>query len=81
MDLICVRCGEPWSVDFVLHEAEQGEFKRKGGVITHCPCCPKEKPKHDKEREEKLEAIKAIGDVLGDDIDGMAAEIEDLGLI
>ena len=80
MDLLCVRCGEPWDIDYVLHEEPEG-FKRKGGVITHCPCCPKEKPKHSKEMEAKLEAVKAIGDILGDDIDAMAADLEDFGLI
>lgn len=79
MDLICTRCGEPWEMDYVLHD-DPGSFKRKGGVIFHCPACPKAVPKLDKETEYKLEVARALGDVLGDDIDGLAAELEDLGL-
>jgi hypothetical protein len=82
MDLICVSCGEPWEMDYVLHD-EPNEFKRKGGVITKCPCCPKDgsKPVLDNESKAKLEIIESLGDVLGDDVDGFAAELEDLGLL
>ena len=33
MDLYCTRCGEPWELDDVLHDAEDGEFRRSGGRI------------------------------------------------
>ena len=44
--------------------------------VVHCPCCPKDsKPDPDKA------AIKAgIVEILGDDQDAIAAELEDLGL-
>jgi hypothetical protein len=80
MDLICVNCGEPWDVDYVLHE-EPKEFVRKGGVIKHCPCCPKEKPVLDRQTKFRTEAARALGEILGDDIDGLACELEDLGII
>jgi hypothetical protein len=82
MDIICTHCGEPWEMDYVLHDAPE-EFKRKGGVITHCPSCPKDgsKPKLDEKTEIKLEAAKEIGELLGDDIDGVAAMLEDFGLV
>ncbi len=53
MDLVCTRCGEPWDVDYVLHEEPEG-FKRKGGRIDHCPVCPKLKPEHSREEQERL---------------------------
>ena len=82
MDIICTNCGEPWNLDYVLHDAPQ-DFKRKGGVITCCPYCPADgsKPKLDEKTEIKLEAAKEIGELLGDDIDGMAAMLEDMGLV
>ena len=82
MDLICVNCGEPWDMDSVLHDAPQ-DFKRNGGVIKHCPSCPKDGsvPKLDPKERERLEIIESLGEVLGHDIDGFAAELEDFGLI
>jgi hypothetical protein len=80
MDLICVNCGEPWDMDHVLHDASE-DFVRKGGVITRCPCCPKTgKPKLDDKTRMKLEAAAEIGEILGDDVDGLAAMLEDFGL-
>jgi hypothetical protein len=82
MDLICTNCAEIWGMDYVLHDAP-GEFVRKNGVITKCPCCPKDgsKPKLDEQTEIKLEAAKELGELLGDDIDGVAAMLEDFGLV
>lgn len=80
MDLICIACREPWDMDHVLHE-DPDAFVRKHGVITHCPCCGKRTEPLSNEERDKSEAIAAIGDVLGDDIDGLAAEIENFGLI
>lgn len=81
MDLICTNCGDPWSMDYVLHDAPQ-DFVRKGGVITHCPSCPKNGEKNlDEKTKIRLEAAAEIGELLGDDIDGMAAMLEDFGLV
>jgi hypothetical protein len=81
MDIICINCGEPWSIDYVLHDAPD-EFERTGGVIKKCPCCPKDKkPVLDEKTKMKLEAVEVLGEILGDDIDGLACEIEDLGLV
>jgi hypothetical protein len=82
MDLICVYCGEPWDMDYVLHESPK-DFTRIGGVIKHCPSCPKDgtKPNLDNETKARLEIVESLGDVLGDDIDGLAAELEDFGLL
>jgi len=80
MDLVCIRCGEPWDMDYVRHE-EPEAFKRSGGRIDHCPCCPEEKPKHSAKQQERLDAIAALADLLGDDIDGLAGTLDDFGLL
>lgn len=36
MDLLCLRCGEPWDFDLVLHELPE-QFERQGCVISRCP--------------------------------------------
>lgn len=80
MDLVCTTCGEPWDMDYVLHE-EPESFERVGGNITHCPCCETTSQEDiSPQQREKLEIIENLAELLGDDIDGLAAEIEDLGL-
>ena len=80
MDVICTCCGEPWHIDFVLHDEPQG-FDRRGPLIRACPVCEGERP-HDQSREqrENLDAIAEIALMLGDDIDGFAACLEDFKL-
>ena len=80
MDLVCTRCGEPWDVMYVLHE-EPGAFKRKGGLISWCPTCPKDPPKLDPETRLKLVTVKTMAQLMGDDVDGLAAVLEDSGLL
>ncbi len=77
MDLVCTSCGEPWDLDYVLHE-EPEAFVRKGAAIVSCPCCPEQKGKVTKEQREKLAAARELGELLGDDVDGYAAELADL---
>lgn len=80
MDLICTRCGEPWDVDTVLHDMPD-EFERKGGRITHCPSCPTAKPRLSRATESRLAIISTLADTLGDDVDGLAATLEDFDLL
>jgi hypothetical protein len=82
MDIVCTNCGEPWDIYHVLHDAEPGDFIRTNGVIKKCPCCPKDgEPKLDEKTKMKLEAAAVLGEILGDDIDGLACELEDMGLV
>lgn len=80
MDLVCTRCGEPWDMHHVLHD-EPEDFERHGGVILQCPSCPKEAPKLSDEERKRLETIRTLGELLGDDIDAFAAELEDFDLL
>ena len=80
MDLVCTRCSEPWDMDYVLHDEPEG-FQRRGGRIDRCPLCPETTPKHSPRQQERLDAIREVADLLGDDIDGLAASLEDFGLL
>ena len=80
MDLVCIRCGEPWDIDHVLHD-EPEAFERQNGVIRRCPACPKHEPHLWPEERARLETIRALGEVLGDDIDALAATLEDFDLL
>jgi hypothetical protein len=81
MDLPCINCGEPWDMDYVLHEAPH-EFTRTHGRIDRCPACPTTgNPQLSATERARLEAIATLADILGPDIDGLAAELEDCGLI
>ena len=79
MDLICTSCGEPWAMDYVLHE-EPAAFTRKGSAIVHCPACAASLQDLPIEQRIMLNAARELGELLGDDVDGYAAELEDLGL-
>lgn len=83
MDIMCRICGEPTDIDY-LHDvaAEQGSTfnqVRKGFSAKGCEALG--------ESHNTTSASPAIGlltDLLGDDIDGLAAELEDaemLGLL
>ena len=84
MDIKCHRCGEPWELD-TFHDvaAEQGitfdaamrRFRREGCAGTGWiePCGRTYDPA-------KSMALVELGDMLGDDVDGFAAMIEDFAL-
>ena len=73
MDVICLCCGEPWDVYYVLHDEPDG-FDRNGCVIDSCPCChggrPDDLPQH---QRQWLESVRAMAELLGDDIDAILA--------
>ena len=81
MDLICTCCGEPWDVDHVLHEEPDG-FDRQGGLIRGCPCCHGTPPEGMTEkRRSRLQAVAAVAELLGDDVDGLAGFLDDLNAL
>ena len=95
MDLYCSRCGEPYEVDYVMHDMkilERVDFNTGKG----CPSCKERKicdrknkcsdceqngsdGCHSKmfKRPFRAEAAAMLHDLLGDDVDGIAAEMED----
>lgn len=79
MDLYCTRCGEPWDMDTLLHDDPEG-FDRKGGRITACPACRGQTVNLSEQEAERLAIIGELADLAGDDLDGLAADLEDFGL-
>ena len=73
MDLYCSRCGEPYELDYVMHDMtvlERADFNTGKG----CQSC---KGKEVTKRPFRAELASVLRDVLGDDVDGIAAEMED----
>lgn len=78
MDIRCRRCGEPWGQD-ELHDTPDGLsyeeasrlFRTEGcGVVFDgAPCA--------EAGTETTEMIGVLTDLLGDDMDGLAADLED----
>ena len=81
MDIPCVNCGEPWDLDYVLHDTPYA-FTRTDGRIDRCPACPVNgRPNLSEEERERLATVAELAEMCGDDLDGFAAELEDFGLI
>ena len=73
MDLYCQRCGEPYDFFHVHDEmtsAERNAFLHG----EHCPSC-QGKPVEPRPFRAQLAGV--LADLLGDDTDGLAAEMED----
>jgi hypothetical protein len=79
MDLYCQKCGEPWDMDS-LWDFEEDDYKgaRKDFIKGKgCPSCswgskaPQKAPSG-------ARATSVLMGILGDDIDGVACELEDL---
>lgn len=85
MDIACPRCGEPWDVDSLHLEAEESErsfsevradFAKRGCLALATAFGPQScQPV----RNFKTAATSALFDLLGDDVDGIASELADLG--
>ena len=84
MDLLCQRCGEPWDYLYIRHD-EGPETWNRFRQGKGCPYCEDQPEENFKGRAEDTafarQAQAALGDVLGDDYDGLAAMMEDFGLI
>ncbi len=71
MDLYCQRCGEPWDFFYVSDEMtpeERARFHKGEG----CPTCF---GKPVVKRPFRAQLAAALGEILGDDVDGLAAEM------
>ena len=89
MDVHCCNCGEPWDQYFLRHDLQAEEEHAPGTlaqdgwrfghsclVVLRCPCCPKDGTGLP-DAAERIEATQELADLLGDDEDGLAAELED----
>lgn len=84
MDIYCTRCGEPWEVD-AFHDVadERGvsfgvaveDFRRDGcvatGWVSRCDRAT------GGAAAARAGAMSVLGELLGDDVDGIAAEMAD----
>jgi hypothetical protein len=78
MDIYCLKCGEPWDLIHVMDNKDEFVFAEENtGKITKCPCC-EEVVDLTKEERGRLDSLSALADIMGDDIDGYAAFVEDL---
>jgi hypothetical protein len=79
MDVLCRHCGEPWELDFIHDTSEVSHEDRKRFYAGKgCPSCNGDPSM--KVDTEGTAAMAALVDVLGDDVDGIAASLEDFGL-
>jgi hypothetical protein len=90
VDLYCRICGEPWAIDS-LHDAAEDlqksfkdvsrEFRSKGCEALGLPACagPPSEATDSTYGLRPQEAASALYDLLGDDVDGAAAMLEDMG--
>lgn len=80
MDMLCLRCGEPWVMHHVIHD-EPEEFERKGCIISMCPSCQGKVPELTEAQKDRLDQARTLAVLLGNDIDGYVVELEDNGLV
>lgn len=87
MDLYCPKCGEPWDNEEFHYRAEEtgtsysftaGQFREHGCLALGGRCSPRELEPVALGLT-RAEAASALYDVLGDDMDGAAAMLEDFG--
>ena len=74
MDLYCQRCGEPWDFHGVQHGDMTPEERDRFLRGEDCPACH---GKTVEKRPFRAELASALSDMLGDDVDGLASEMED----
>lgn len=79
MDIKCLHCGEPWDLHHLLHDADPEEEDWNFGAtrteVRECPACAERGPRPDKERAFEEATIIQL---MGDDVDGAAAMLQDL---
>ena len=77
MDIYCPICGEPWAID-TLHDADGLSYKQARASFRIRGCETFE-TKHSESRDNETSALSAmLFDLLGNDVDGIAAEMADI---
>lgn len=74
MDVYCKRCGEPWALDSVEHGDMTATERRRFWDGEGCPSCY---GKPVEPRPFRAQVMATLHELLGDDLDGLAAEMED----
>ena len=68
MDIYCTNCAEPW-------DAGDPDIDRREVLNGNCEYCHGDASKA--RQSLRTDAMSMLGDLLGDDIDGMAAMMDD----
>jgi len=83
MDIICPRCGEPLELDALHDNPEDLPFKQALEVFRNpargCGQLFDGRPCEDRYSLEAARMAGALFDLYGDDVDGVASDLEDLG--
>jgi hypothetical protein len=88
MDIYCVRCGEPTDIDELHQRAGetqssfkfvQSDYYARGCEALGYPKCDREESLDNEGRLSASLAMSTMVDLLGEDIDGIASMMEDLG--
>jgi len=72
MDIYCTNCGEPYELWI---EDDKDRELIKSVRAGRCPSCKGEKPEGGIPFRAMLASV--MGDLLGDDMDGLASEMDD----
>ncbi len=83
MDTYCTRCGEPWDVDHLQYAIDHEPgfvFGVNHLVILRCPSCGERQTNRRKASQRRAFA-EELGQLFGDDLDGFAAEMDELGIL
>lgn len=81
MDIRCTICGEPWDVD-ELHDVPGRTYKQAVSAFRSTGCAvfgSTHGMVGDDTADEAAGISAALFDILGDDVDGIAAELADFG--
>jgi hypothetical protein len=76
VDVYCPVCGEPWDLD-TLHEIDAPSYQAKRKRFQREGCGALETAHNEPADGLRASASAALFDVLGDDVDGIAATLED----
>ncbi|MDY6912052.1 MAG: hypothetical protein SVM79_06850 [Chloroflexota bacterium] len=74
MDVYCQRCGEPWDLLGITDGDMNYEERERFWKGQDCPQC---RGKEAGERPFRAELMRTMREALGDDIDGIAADMDD----
>lgn len=93
MDQYCIGCGEPWDICYITDDImtmtpeereadgwdiQTDSYLGKERRIDSCPCCKANREAGNADANRTIREFAAVAhDILGDDIDGIAAMMED----
>lgn len=80
MDIYCTRCGEPWDMDVIHDIAEDHdiEYGQAHKLFLKNGCLAVDETITCLKQNKQVSAMYAVlADLMGDDVDGIAATLED----